>query len=83
MTDRPAKNSTTQLEDAPLLSKDHTILERSYMEFQPFGADEHGAKIRDVSGVVLRGNVDYLQEYVTRNKGDRRPIAPYKSCAGC
>lgn len=69
MTDRPAKNSPIQLEDASLLSKDHTILERSYMEFQPFGADEHGAKIRDVSGVVLRGNVDYLQEYVTRNKG--------------
>ena len=69
MTDWPSDNSISQLEDAALLSKEHTILERSYMEFLPFGVDEHGAKIRDVSGVVLRGNVDYLQEYVTRNKG--------------
>src|SRR5918995_4358202 len=69
MTDRPSTNSRSQVEDAALLSKDHTILERPYMEFRPFGADEHGAKIRDVSGVVLRGNVDYLQECVTRNKG--------------
>ena len=69
MTDWSSKNSTGQLEDAALLSKEHTILERSSMEFLPFGTDEHGAKIRDVSGVVLRGNVDYLQEYLTRNKG--------------
>ena len=69
MTDRASKSPTSQLENASLLPKHHTILERSYMEFRPFGADEHGEKIRHVSGVVVRGNVDYLQECVTRNKG--------------
>ena len=58
-----------QGDNPALLSKDHTILERHFMEFRPFGMNEQGDKIRDVSGVVLRGNVDYLQEYVTRTKG--------------
>ena len=49
-----------------LLSKDHTILEREFMEFRPFGANEYGEKIRDVSGVIVRANVEYLEEYVAR-----------------
>jgi signal transduction histidine kinase/class 3 adenylate cyclase len=49
-----------------LLSKDHTILERPFMEFRPFGVDEHGEKIRDVSGVTVRANVDYLHQFVTQ-----------------
>jgi len=52
-----------------LLPKSHTILERQFMEFRPFGVDEHGDKIRDVSGVTVRANVDYLQEFVTRTRG--------------
>jgi len=52
-----------------LLSKDHTILERPFMEFPPFGVDERGAKIDDVSGVPVLANVDYLQESVTRTAG--------------
>jgi hypothetical protein len=52
-----------------LLSKDHTILERPFMEFRPFGMDEQGAKIRDVSGVVVGANVNYLEDCVARIAG--------------
>lgn len=51
------------------LSKEHTILERPFMEFRPFGVDERGKKILDCSGVVVQSNVDYLEEYVKRTKG--------------
>ena len=33
-----------------LLPKDRTILERAVMEFRPFGLDEQGHTIRDLSG---------------------------------
>ena len=52
-----------------LLSADHTILERPFMEFRPFGRDERGEKIRDVSGVTVKANVDYLEEVVGRTRG--------------
>jgi hypothetical protein len=52
-----------------LLSKEHTILERPFMEFRPFGVDEHGEKIRDVSGVTVKANIDYLEEVVGRTRG--------------
>ena len=52
-----------------LLSKDHTILERSFMLYQPYGVDERGQKIRDVSGVTVKANVDYLEEVVGRTRG--------------
>jgi hypothetical protein len=55
---------------ADLLSKDHTILERPFMEFRPFGVDEQGEKIRDSSGVVVRNNVEYLEECVRRQADD-------------
>jgi len=51
------------------LSKDHTILERPFMEFRPFGRDERGEKIRDISGVVVKANVDYLTGHITRKSG--------------
>lgn len=51
------------------LSKEHTILEKGCMEFRPFGVDEHGEKIRDISGVVVRSNVEHLEEYVSQTKG--------------
>jgi hypothetical protein len=47
-----------------LLSKEHTILEKGAMEFRPFGIDEHGQKIRDISGVIVKASVDYLEESV-------------------
>jgi hypothetical protein len=52
-----------------LLSKDHTILERPFMEFPPFGRDERGEKIRDISGVVVMANVDYLEDCITKTAG--------------
>jgi len=52
-----------------LLSKDHPITEKGMMEYQPFGVDPHGEKIRDVSGVAVRANVDYLNELVSRTEG--------------
>jgi len=52
-----------------LLSKDHTILERPVMEFRPFGVDERGEKIRDISGTIVKANVDYLEDYVTQASG--------------
>jgi len=52
-----------------LLSQDHTILERGAMQFVPFGVDAQGEPVRDVSGIVIRDNVDYLEEWMTRTKG--------------
>jgi len=52
-----------------LLSKDHTILERPFMEFRPFGVDERGAKIVDCTGVVVRNNVEYLEACIKRVHG--------------
>lgn len=51
------------------LSEDHTILERPYMEFRPFGLDEEGKKICDISGIVVRSNVEYLEDCVARQSG--------------
>ena len=53
-----------------LLSKEHTILERPFMEFRPFGVDEQGETIRDISGVIVKSNTEYLIEYMTRKGGE-------------
>ena len=52
-----------------LLAKDRRIIEKGPMEFRPFGADEIGGKIRDVSGVTIRANVEYLDEMMERARG--------------
>ncbi len=52
-----------------LLSKEHTILEKGFMEHRPFGIDPHGENIRDVSGLTVKANVDYLEETVGRRQG--------------
>jgi signal transduction histidine kinase len=52
-----------------LLSADHTIVEKGMMEFQPFGTTPQGEKIRDISGVSVRANLEYLEELVARNHG--------------
>ncbi len=54
---------------AELLSVEHTILERPFMEFRPFGVDKQGEKIRDISGTIVKANVVYLQEWVSRASG--------------
>jgi hypothetical protein len=47
MTDEVELKTQSGLE---LLPKDRTILERAVMEFRPFGLDEQGHTIRDLSG---------------------------------
>ena len=52
-----------------LLPKNHTILERPFMEFRPFGQGERGENIQDVSGLLIRDNVDYLEDCVALTQG--------------
>src|SRR5687768_7551416 len=51
-----------------LLSKDHSILEKGFMEFRPFGVSPSGEKIREVSGTTVRAIVECLEEVVTGAK---------------
>ena len=53
-----------------LLSKKHPILERPVMQFRPFGVTPDGRKIRDVSGITIKANVEYLEEVVGRKNGE-------------
>ena len=39
------------------------------MEFRPFGVDEHGRKIRDVTGVKVDAYTTFLSETVSRKRG--------------
>src|SRR6185295_18742988 len=48
---------------------EHRILEKGSMEHRPFGLWPTGEKIRDVSGVVIRANVEYLEELIGRRRG--------------
>lgn len=52
-----------------LLPKNRTILERELMEFRPFGLDEQGRKIRDLTGMSLRATVIYLETSMARRHG--------------
>ena len=52
-----------------LLSKEHSILERPFMEFRPFGLNDQGEKICDISGVIVQSNVDYMCDYLSRTDG--------------
>jgi signal transduction histidine kinase len=52
-----------------LLPKDRTILEREIMEFRPFGLDEQGQRIRDLSGMSIRAVVVYLEKSLARERG--------------
>ncbi len=70
-------NSTTtdkvELKRQPalgLLPKDRMILEREVMEFRPFGLDEQGHTIRDLSGMSIRAIVVYLEKSLARERGD-------------
>lgn len=47
-----------------LLPKERTILERPLMEFRPFGLDEQGDTIRDLSGMSIRAVVLYLEHTI-------------------
>ena len=52
-----------------LLSKDHTILDRPTMLFRPYGKDERGETIADITGMIVGATVDYLEECVERRDG--------------
>lgn len=51
------------------LSKDHPIIEKGRMEFQPFGRTSDGKRIDDVSGVPVGVWINFLEETVARKKG--------------
>ena len=53
-----------------LLPKHRAILERSMMEFRPFGLDEQGYTIRDLSGMTIRAIILDLDRTVSREQGD-------------
>ncbi|HEX8749870.1 MAG TPA: ATP-binding protein [Nitrospira sp.] len=58
------------LSEISLLPKDRTILEREFMEFRPFGVDEQGEKIRDLTGMSIRATVLYLESSMARHHGE-------------
>jgi signal transduction histidine kinase len=66
-----------------LFSRDRTILEKGMMEFRPFGVDEEGRKIRDVSGVTVRANVECLEEVVARKEGPAAVEKPAEALCRC
>ncbi|MEK6533793.1 MAG: ATP-binding protein [Nitrospirota bacterium] len=53
-----------------LLPKERRILDRPFMEFRPFGLDEHGQTIRDLSGMSIRAVILDLEKTLTRERGD-------------
>ena len=52
-----------------LFPKTQSILDRPFMQFRPFGVTPEGEKIRDVSGMTVKANLEYLEEEVGRKKG--------------
>jgi signal transduction histidine kinase/ActR/RegA family two-component response regulator len=54
--------------DLGVLLKDRTILEREVMGFRPFGLDEEGCRIRDLSGMSIRAVVMYLEKSMARGQ---------------
>ena len=51
------------------LPKSRRILERPHMLFRPFGKEPNGEPIRDLSGVSIRANVEYLEEAISQIHG--------------
>ncbi|MBX3304682.1 MAG: response regulator [Nitrospira sp.] len=56
-------------ESSELLSHEHTILDRPVMKFRPFGKDEKGRKIADVSGTLVVSAIEYLEACVEKSHG--------------
>ena len=52
-----------------LLSPDHRIIEKQWMDFQPFGRTADSKKIDDVSGVSMRVYINCMEEIVMRKRG--------------
>ena len=60
----------TTLSGFGLLPKDRTILEREVMEFRPFGLDEQGRTIRDLSGMSIRATILDLEKTISHERGE-------------
>ena len=71
MHDRVAEDVRPGSPSIVLLPKHRTILEREYLEFRPFGVDEQGEKIRDLTGMSIRATVIYLETSVARQHGQQ------------
>ena len=71
MHDRVAEDVRPGSPTIVLLPKHRTILEREYLEFRPFGVDEQGEKIRDLTGMSIRATVIYLETSVARQHGQQ------------
>lgn len=56
-------------EQSGLLSQEHTILERPLMKVRPFGKDEQGKKIADVSGTLVVSAIQHLEHCVEKAGG--------------
>ncbi len=52
-----------------LYPKDRTVLEQGAMVFRPFGLDEQGHTIRDLSGVSIRAVTVFLEKLITSHRG--------------
>ncbi len=58
-----------------LLPKNRRIIEKGAMEFRPFGTHADGTMIRDVSGIIIRSIVDYLEDCTARTEAaGARPV---------
>ena len=64
-----------------LLPADRTILERDVMEYCPFGLDERGHTIRDLSGMSIRAIVLYLERPIAEKSGEREGRDAVRGCA--
>jgi len=66
-----------------LFSKDRRILEREYLQSLPFGVDTEGKKIRDVGGLVVRANVEYLEELMVQEKNAHAGVEAVDQLVKC
>ncbi len=65
-----------------LLPKERTILDRPFMAFRPFGLDEQGHTIRDLSGMSIRAVILDLEKTLTRERGEGAGVeAVHELCA--
>ncbi|HKC94163.1 MAG TPA: ATP-binding protein, partial [Nitrospira sp.] len=54
---------------AMLMSKEHRITEKGMMEFQPFGRRPDGGTIHDLSGIVIKADIELLEKVVSSARG--------------
>ncbi len=52
-----------------MLDRSHRIIEKGMMDVRPFGVRSDGSTIRDVSGVVIRANLEFLEAVVRQQRG--------------